>query len=59
MRGWKTWVAAAGSILWGAGGLVAGIHGADVAAGFISGGFALVGIGHKVEKLGDVLKGWG
>ncbi len=57
MSGWKTWVAAAGSIVWGAGGLLAGIHDADVAVAFVSGGFALVGIGHKVEKLGDVLRG--
>lgn len=57
MKGWKTWVAAVGSILWGVGGLVAGVHDPDTCAAFVTGGLALVGIGHKVEKLGDLLKG--
>jgi len=56
MAGWKTWVAAVGSILWGIGGLLVQAHGPDGAAMFITGGFALIGIGHKVEKLGDVFK---
>jgi hypothetical protein len=50
MSGWKTWVAAAGAILWGVGGWLAEQHGPDVAIGFITGGLALIGIGHKIEK---------
>lgn len=50
MRGWKTWVAAAGSMLWGAGGYLAGLHEADAAASFVLGGFSLIGIGHKLDK---------
>ena len=57
MKGWKTWVAAAGSILWGVGGLLANLHDVDVCLAFVTGGLALVGIGHKVEKLSDLLKG--
>ncbi len=56
MRGWKTWVAAAGSVLWGIGGLLAGLHGLDVAIGFVTGGLALVGLGHKLEKVIKVVK---
>lgn len=52
MGGWKTWLAAVGSILWGAGAWLADIHGPDVAIGFISAGFAMIGIGHKIEKRG-------
>jgi hypothetical protein len=55
MTGWKTWVAAISSILWGVAGLLAGIHGPDVAVGFVTGGFALIGIGHKVEKIGATI----
>ena len=54
MGGWKTWAAAISSIAWGVGGFVAGLHDADAAMAFISGGLGMVGIGHKVEKLGGV-----
>lgn len=56
MSGWKTWVAAVSAIVWGVGGFVSGTHGVDEAAAFVTGGLALVGIGHKVDKLSDVLK---
>lgn len=56
MTGWKTWVAAIASMAYGAGGFIGGLHGPDVAVSFITGGLALIGIGHKVEKLGDVIK---
>ncbi|WP_447978099.1 hypothetical protein [Candidatus Nitrospira bockiana] len=53
MKGWKTWVAAVGAIAWGVGGLLGGVHDADVAMGFVTTGLGLVGIGHKLEKLGQ------
>ena len=53
MRGWKVWAAAITSILWGVGGYFGGIHSPDVAVGFVTGGFALIGIGHKVEKIAE------
>lgn len=51
MSGWKTWLAAGSSVLWGVGGWLGGIHEADVAVGFITGGLAMIGIGHKIEKI--------
>ena len=50
MKGWKTWLAALGSVLWGIGGWLADLHGPDVAIGFVTGGLAMVGLGHKIEK---------
>ena len=52
MKGWKTWAAAGLSVVYGIAGWALGIHGPDVAVSFISGGLALVGIGHKIEKSG-------
>lgn len=52
MSGWKTWVAGVGSILWGIVGFVADVHNIETAAGFITGGMAILGIGHKIEKSG-------
>jgi len=53
MSGWKTWTAAALSVLYGVGGLIFGLHSADVAMGFVLAGLGLVGIGHKIEKSGQ------
>jgi hypothetical protein len=53
MKGWKTWVAAAGSILWGIGGFVNGTHDFDTASAFVISGFGLVGLGHKLDKAAD------
>ena len=53
MTGWKTWTAAASSVLYGVVGLIFGLHSADVAMGFVVSGLALVGIGHKIEKSGQ------
>ena len=50
MKGWKTWLAAGASIAWGIVGLATNLHDMDVAVGFITGGLALIGIGHKIEK---------
>ncbi len=52
MKGWKTWLAAAISILYGVGGWIAGIHGPDVMMSFVVAGIGMVGIGHKIEKMG-------
>ncbi len=51
MKGWKTWLAAIGSILWGVGGFLAGLHGPDAAAGFVVGGMGMIGIGHKLDRI--------
>lgn len=51
MSGWKTWTAAAGSILWGIGGYLAGVHDVDVAVAFVTGGLAMLGVGHKIDKI--------
>ena len=57
MKGWKTWAAGISSILIGLG--MFGKMAADgdfssttEAFGFITGGFAVLGIGHKIEKAG-------
>jgi hypothetical protein len=51
MKGWKTWLAAGVSILYGVGGYFGGIHGADVMMTFIVAGIGMIGIGHKIEKI--------
>lgn len=51
MSGWKTWAAAVSSIVWGVFGWLVDVHGPDVAVAFITGGFSMIGIGHKIEKL--------
>lgn len=52
MSGWKTWAAAIGSIVWGVGGFLTESHGPDAAVSFVTGGLAMIGIGHKIEKIG-------
>lgn len=63
MSGWKTKVAATGSILMGLGTMISGVvdffDGVPTAvekvqSGFfmVTGGLALIGIGHKIEKAG-------
>lgn len=51
MSGWKTWVAAITSILWGVGGYLGGQHGPDAAVSFVTAGFGLIGIGHKLDRV--------
>ncbi len=56
MKGWKTWVGGIGMILVGIGNLALSLAGqgeADVQTGLtlITSGFAVLGIGHKLEKL--------
>lgn len=52
MNGWKTWLAALASVTYGVAGIVTGLHDADTGAGFVINGLALVGIGHKIDKIG-------
>lgn len=52
MKGWKTWAAAGVSVAYGVGGFFLGLHEADSMMGFVVSGLGMVGIGHKVEKLG-------
>ena len=52
MKGWKTWVAAAGTAALG----VVSIVNGDTEAGIqqISMAFGLIGLGHKIEKNGSM-----
>lgn len=50
MKGWKTWASGLLAVAWGPIGFKMGLHGADVAVGFVSAGFGVMGIGHKIEK---------
>lgn len=50
MKGWKTWLAAGASVVYGIGGWIGGLHDADQASQFVIAGLALVGIGHKLDK---------
>lgn len=50
--GWKTYLSGALSIVWGIGGLYLGIHGPDVAIGFVVSGLGLIGLRHKLESIG-------
>ena len=57
MGGWKTWVGGGGMILAGIGQCAmafAGQGDADITGGvaLISGGLAVIGLGHKIEKAG-------
>ena len=52
MKGKKTWLAAIVSIVYGLGGMIADLHDADTGVGFIVAGLGMIGIGHKVDKIG-------
>lgn len=52
MTGWKTKLAVALSILYGLGGWLAGIHGMDEAMNYVIAGMGMLGVGHKIEKVG-------
>jgi len=58
MHGWKTWVAAIGAMATGISMIAAGIAGdavnpEQIWTGILTfvGGLAMVGIGHKIEKI--------
>lgn len=57
MTGWKTWVAGLGMIGWGIGGAVAGMHSPDEAMQICLQGMAVLGVGHKIEKMTNELRG--
>ena len=48
--GWKTWVAAGLSVVYGVVGFLVGLHDVEAMMGFIVAGLGLVGLGHKIEK---------
>jgi hypothetical protein len=50
-KGWKTYAAGVGMVLWAGAGVYLGVHGPDTAAGFFTGGLALIGVRHKMEDL--------
>jgi len=52
MAGWKTKAAAALAIVYGIAGLFLGLHDADAGMRFVVEGIGLIGIGHKIDKLG-------
>ena len=60
MRGWKTWVAAIGTILTGLGMIASGLSKdggfsfENVQAGIltVTGGLGMIGLGHKMDKIG-------
>jgi hypothetical protein len=56
MSGWKTKAAAALSILYGLVGWALGLHGADQAMNYVITGMGLIGVGHKIEKVGNVIE---
>lgn len=53
MRGWKTWTAGILSIVYGAVGWLVDLHGPDNAWSFIVNGIAILGLGHKIEKVAE------
>ncbi len=62
-KGWKTYAAGIGMVLWAGAGVYLGVHGPDAAVGFFTGGVALIGVRHKMEDISipkeilDKLKG--
>lgn len=57
MTGWKTWTAGIGMIVWGVTGAIAGMHTPDEAASICLQGVAVLGLGHKLDKQTQALKG--
>jgi hypothetical protein len=53
MTGWKTWTAAALAVGYGVGGYALGLHDQGEMMRLIIYGAGLVGIGHKIEKIGS------
>jgi hypothetical protein len=49
--GWKTYVAGGLLIAWGVGGLLMGKHTQDQAMEYVGEGLAVIGIGHKLDKI--------
>lgn len=51
MTGWKTLTAGILSILYGIGGYISGLHDIQTCLTFVLSGLALLGIGHKLDKV--------
>jgi hypothetical protein len=52
MSGWKTKTAAGLSLIYGVVGIFLDLHDADTGMQFVVNGLGLLGLGHKIEKLG-------
>ncbi|MDD5271099.1 MAG: hypothetical protein PHU14_00140 [Methylovulum sp.] len=52
LTGWKTKAAGLLSITYGAVGILLGLHEADTGMRFVVEGLGILGIGHKIEKIG-------
>lgn len=50
-KGWKTYAAAVGMVLWAGAGVYLGVHGPDSAVAFFTGGLALIGVRHKLDDI--------
>lgn len=54
--GWKTYASAALMMIYGIGGAFVGIHSMDTGIELFIGGFGLLGLGHKLDKVVAVTK---
>lgn len=52
MTGWKTKAAACVAIFYGVAGIFLGLHDVDEGVRFVVEGLGLIGIGHKLDKIG-------
>ena len=55
--GWKTYVAGGLLMAWGVGGLLLGKHSQDQAMEYVGEGLAIIGIGHKLDKIRHAASG--
>jgi len=53
MTGWKTKAAGLLAIFYGVIGVLLGLHEADAGMQFVVNGLGILGIGHKIEKIGQ------
>jgi hypothetical protein len=53
LTGWKTKTAGLLSITYGGLGILLGLHEADTGMQFVVNGLGILGIGHKIEKIGQ------
>ncbi|MDP1664119.1 MAG: hypothetical protein Q8L79_03255 [Methylobacter sp.] len=52
MTGWKTKAAAGLAVFYGIAGIFLGLHDIDAGVRFVVEGVGLIGIGHKIDKIG-------
>jgi hypothetical protein len=55
IKGWMTLASAAGMVIYGVAGYVAGLHGADTMSTLILSAMGLLGIGRKLDKVVDAV----